>query len=73
MTSVAYDKYIFGEVVTNYFGVVTIRITSPRRSFTEGETVPIVGRHKFPVGSLVGIYFNGSHVKRVFALLPVDK
>lgn len=69
ISSVAYDKYVFGEVIANFCGIVTIRITSPRRTFDEGDTVPIVGRHKFPIGSIVGIYFNGARVERTLALI----
>jgi len=63
------SKYIFGEVVKSFFGVITVRIVCDCRAFREGEEVIIKGRHKFPIGSLVGVYFNGSYVARTLALI----
>jgi len=66
------SRYIFGTVIENFCGVVTIEIYRESRSFEKGDTVPIVGRHKFPVGSIVGIYFNGARVERTLALIKLD-
>lgn len=67
------SKYIFGIVTENFFGVVTIEVYRECRSFIKGDKVPIVGRHKYPVGSTVGLLVNNGRVVRTLALLPVDK
>lgn len=62
-------KSVLGTVIGNFFGVVTVKVHREIRSFKKGDEFVLMGRYKFPVGSLVGIYFDGVQVTRVLALV----
>lgn len=66
-------KYIFGRVISNDFGIVTIKSLYDHGAFRKGESVMVKGRHKFQQGDLVGFYVNeNSRLERVLALVEPD-
>ena len=64
---------IFGTVVSNFLGAVTVRLSSDWRAYKKGDTILLFGLHKFPKGAMVGVGYEGIHVVRTLALIGGEK